>query len=218
MLAFSILLINCKNENKSYCLPLSLKQKLDDFKFEIADSLEVKLKQLALVDKLIEKASDEQHILVNLIQFSNEEITSIKRCICTQSTPFSDTNMIDASVNGLIPANFMTLSKLSTSNEDNHYLKLYWLYQLIEKTYISNDINVLDKTTFVLNGDTLTDFSEIGKRIRLRNSKSNAKQKSRSTISIKADKDDVDMVTIDKVENELREINALRINYSTNPE
>lgn len=53
----------------------------------------------------------------------------------------------------------------------------------------------------------------------------NDKQKARSdaenskaTTSIKADKDDVTMAEIDKIENELREVNALRINYSTKKE
>jgi biopolymer transport protein ExbD len=40
----------------------------------------------------------------------------------------------------------------------------------------------------------------------------------KATVSIKADKDDVDMDVIDKIENELREKDALRINYSTQKE
>jgi len=40
----------------------------------------------------------------------------------------------------------------------------------------------------------------------------------KATVSIKADRDDVDMDVIDKIENELREVEALRINYSTKKE
>lgn len=40
----------------------------------------------------------------------------------------------------------------------------------------------------------------------------------KATVSIKADKDEVDMDVIDKIENELREVEALRINYSTRKE
>ena len=50
-----------------------------------------------------------------------------------------------------------------------------------------------------------------------RNERSQAKR-DKATVSIKADKDDVDMDVIDKIENELREVDALRINYSTQKE
>lgn len=50
----------------------------------------------------------------------------------------------------------------------------------------------------------------------------NSKQKTRTdiennkaTVSIKADEEDVTMAEIDQIENELREVNALKINYST---
>lgn len=43
-------------------------------------------------------------------------------------------------------------------------------------------------------------------------------ENSKSTVSIKADKKDVTMAEVDKIENELREVNALRINYSTQKE
>lgn len=41
---------------------------------------------------------------------------------------------------------------------------------------------------------------------------------SKATTSIKADKDKVDMAAIDKIEEELREVEALRISYSTQKE
>lgn len=43
-------------------------------------------------------------------------------------------------------------------------------------------------------------------------------ENSKSTTSIKADRKDVTMNEIDKIENELREVNALRVNYSTQKE
>ena len=84
-----------------------------------------------------------------------------------------------------------------------------------KKESVSFYIDVLDERTFVLNGDTLNDFTEIRKRILQKRIKLTDKQNLRSVISIRADKDDVDMETIDRVENELREADVLRINYST---
>lgn len=43
-------------------------------------------------------------------------------------------------------------------------------------------------------------------------------EKNKATTSIKADKDEVNMADIDRIENELREVDALRINYSTQKE
>ena len=216
IIVFSVLVVNCSTEsNKNNCLNNSLIEKLEVFKTELIDSLSVTTNTLYL-KLLIEKSITKENILLNYIDFSSEEIQSVKTCLCNEKTYFSDSSMIDILVNLTVPVNLINLNELLSADEPNEYLNLFWLYHLIKKEHISCSIDVLDKNTFVLNGDTLTDFTEIRKRVLQNKSLSSDKQKSRSIISIRADKDDVDMETIDRVENELREANALRINYSTN--
>jgi len=210
------LLFNCNNDNKDDCLSISLVQKLDNFKYELADSLSVNIKQLSLVNKLIEESTKRENILINLIEFDPDEIQSLKKCLCSQKTPFSDSNEIESVEYNLIKRNIVHSNKRILMDEPSEYLRLYWLYNSIDKEFVSFYINALDENTFVLNGDTLTDFSQISKRIIKKRSQLTQKQKSRSVISIKADKDKIDMDVIDKIENELREVDALRINYSTN--
>ena len=178
------------------------------------DSLSVSVNTLYL-NLLIEKLIAKEHILLNYIYFSSEEIQNIKTCLCNHKTPFSDSLMIDMLINQYLPTNFVNLVELQSADEPNEYLNLFWIYHLIKKESVSFYIDVLNESTFVLNGDTLSDFSQIRKRILLKRAESTHKENSRSIISIIADKDDVDMETIDRVENELREVDALRVNYST---
>lgn len=66
-----------------------------------------------------------------------------------------------------------------------------------------------------LDDDIRTDYLKIQEFINLKRRKRSDAEKSKSTTAIKADKDEVTMNEIDKIENELREIDALRVNYLT---
>ena len=66
-----------------------------------------------------------------------------------------------------------------------------------------------------LDDDVVTDFLEIRNFIEVNRRKRTSIESDKATVSIKADKDDVDMDVIDNIENELREVEAFRINYST---
>ena len=59
----------------------------------------------------------------------------------------------------------------------------------------------------------MKNFDEISEKLVLQNPNISDFNK-RAIISIKADKNNVDMDAIDKIETVLREVNALRINYS----
>ena len=69
-----------------------------------------------------------------------------------------------------------------------------------------------------LDDKVVPDFLEIREFIELKRRPRTPLANDKATVSIKADKDDVDMDVIDKIENELREVEALRINYSTQKE
>ena len=174
----------------------------------------LKKKQLKIIDKLILQSTFNSNVLINEIEFSPEELKSVKKCLCNNPSKFSDTNVINMASNNLVNYNITNLVKLSVQTDLNEHLKLFWLYHLIDKNHISNSISVINNLEFILDGDTLTDFSEIGRRITIERKKLTQRQIERSTIAIKS-KRNVKMETIDKIENELREVNALRINYST---
>ena len=69
-----------------------------------------------------------------------------------------------------------------------------------------------------LDDKVIPDFLEIRKFIETKRITRSTAENDKATVSIKADKKDVDMDVIDKIENELREVEALRINYSTQKE
>lgn len=66
-----------------------------------------------------------------------------------------------------------------------------------------------------LDDEIVPNYLEIREFIERKRKKRTPLASDKATVSIKADKDDVDMDVIDKIENELREVDALRINYST---
>ena len=216
ILIFCFLIFNCKNkeEIKKDCLPSTLIKKLDDFKYELADSLDIEPKQFNLVNKLIEQAAKKKRIAISNTEFDSIEIVSLVNCFSNFANVISDSSYIWMQSN---ESDFKFTGYFSLINKpkEQEYLVLFWLYHLIDKTFISDYIEVLDNETLILNGDTLTNYSEISKRIAERREKLSITQIERATISIKANKDNVDMDAIEKIENELREINILRINYST---
>ncbi|MEN8810376.1 MAG: hypothetical protein ABF264_05895 [Flavobacteriales bacterium] len=207
-------LFNCQIEENKSCVTESLQQKLESFKNELSDSFNIEKKQLKITDKLILQSTVKSNVLINEIEFSPEELKSVKKCLCNNQSNFSDTNVINMASNNLVNYNITNLVKLSAQTDLNEHLKLFWLYHLIDKNHISNSISVINNLEFIMDGDTLTDFSEIGRRITIKRKKLTQRQIERSTIAIKS-KRNIDMETIDKIENELREIDALRINYST---
>lgn len=69
-----------------------------------------------------------------------------------------------------------------------------------------------------LDDQVVPNFLKIREFITLRRNERSQAKSDKATVSIKADKDDVNMDVIDKIENELREVDALRINYSTQKE
>ena len=69
-----------------------------------------------------------------------------------------------------------------------------------------------------LDDEVVPNYLEIREFIESKRKKRTPLASDKATVSIKADEDDVDMDVIDKIENELREVDALRINYSTRKE
>ena len=196
-------------------MPISLIQKLDSFKFELADSLSIESKQISLIDLLVNESSKRENILINFIEFDSLEIESLIDCFSHENNTITDSNYIriQAYSNYSGDINFYTLSK---SNKEEEYVTLFWLYHLIDKSYISNRIIMKNDKEVYLNGELLGSVSEIREKLILSNT--NIKDFSkRSVISITGDKDSVSIDLVDKIENELYEADALRINYSTLP-
>ena len=69
-----------------------------------------------------------------------------------------------------------------------------------------------------LDDQIVPNFLKIREFIELKRTPRSQLENDKATVAIIADKDDVDMNIIDKIENELREVDALRINYSTQKE
>lgn len=69
-----------------------------------------------------------------------------------------------------------------------------------------------------LDDQIVPNFVEIRTFIKIKREERSQLKSDKATVAIIADKDDVDMDIIDKIENELRNVDALRINYSTQKE
>lgn len=80
------------------------------------------------------------------------------------------------------------------------------------------DGNLGSNVRLQLDDEIVSNYLEIREFIILKRKGYTDAETSKATTSIKADKDRVDMAAIDKIEAELREVDALRINYSTQKE
>ena len=69
-----------------------------------------------------------------------------------------------------------------------------------------------------LDDQIVPNFVEIRTFIKIKREERSQLKSDKATVAIIADKDNVDMDIIDKIENELRNVDALRINYSTQKE
>ena len=69
-----------------------------------------------------------------------------------------------------------------------------------------------------LDDQIVPNFVEIRTFIKIKREERSQLKSDKATVAIIADKNDVDMDIIDKIENELRNVDALRINYSTQKE
>ena len=80
---------------------------------------------------------------------------------------------------------------------------------------IPKDGNLGTSIKLQLDDAIVSNYLEIREFINSKRKDYTDAEKGKATTSIKADKDEVDMAAIDKIETELREVDALRINYST---
>ena len=214
ILVLTFSLFSCDSNVKKDCLSPSLIQKLDSFKYELADSLLIEKKQITLVDLLIKETSKNKRIAVNLIEFDSIEIASLIDCYSNSNVSFCDSNDIIWQINNPYNKNEANLYFLINTDKELDYLKLFWLYFSIDKSFISNSIYMKNEKEVYLNGKLLDKISDIRELFIRSDSKIKDFDK-RAVVSISGDKDSVSMDLVDKIENELREINALRINYST---
>ncbi len=214
ILVLTFSLFSCDSNVKKDCLSPSLIQKLDSFKYELADSLLIEKKQITLVDLLIKETSKNKRIAVNLLEFDSVEIASLIDCYSNSNVSFCDSNDIIWQINNPYNKNEADLYFLINTDKELDYLKLFWLYFSIDKSFISNSIYMKNEKEVYLNGKLLDKISDIRELFIRSDSKIKDFDK-RAVVSISGDKDSVSMDLVDKIENELREINALRINYST---
>lgn len=214
ILVLTFSLFSCDSNVKKDCLSPSLIQKLDSFKYELADSLLIEKKQITLVDLLIKETSKNKKIAVNLLEFDSVEIASLIDCYSNSNVSFCDSNDIIWQINNPYNKNEADLYFLINTDKELDYLKLFWLYFSIDKSFISNSIYMKNEKEVYLNGKLLDKISDIRELFIRSDSKIKDFDK-RAVVSISGDKDSVSMDLVDKIENELREINALRINYST---
>lgn len=212
-----------KKIDLSDCVDVSLQEKLNAFEQELYDSLSP---QKITFDRLVLKAIEKEKIQLDYIEFTDSEVKSLKLCVSEiKNNKLTDTAIISKD-NSSIYSDFKYEIKnalLDNIHTMDKNVILFWLYKYLDKTYINVFIEAKmenGKEVISVNGEKATNY-EINEPKSLRNLirkhyyNGDVNKKEFGVISIRADADSVNMNTIDKIEHELREINALRIQYTT---
>ena len=212
-----------KKIDLSDCVDVSLQEKLNAFEQELYDSLSP---QKITFDRLVLKAIEKEKIQLDYIEFTDSEVKSLKLCVSEiKNNKLTDTAIISKD-NSSIYSDFKYEIKnalLDNIHTMDKNVILFWLYKYLDKTYINVFIEAKmenGKEVISVNGEKATNY-EINEPKSLRNLirkhyyNGDVNKKEFGVISIRADADSVNMNTIDKIELELREINALRIQYTT---